>query len=313
MVLRSASAWCRAAPSVCGSRCATLALNAAGEPADETTYIEYNDLLCEPGWETPVARALFNWAQAEAWDEFTFDGFASGPGLQAVRAAFSSLPLRERVCPSRFVDLDAARQAGTSYVALLSPRNREQLRRKIRYQEQAGPLSLERATTAPQACQMLEELAQMNCRRMDRLGRAGVFASGRFLAFHQQFLGRAIELGKADLFRLRCAGDTVGVVYNLVENDKVYFYQCGYLYSEDKRLSPGTVTLAHVIQHELEHGRKEFDFLAGEESYKHWMSTGGRELTWLAARRPNARVRLYDLARSLRGRIARHAKGASQA
>ena len=72
---------------------------------------------------------------------------------------------------------------------------------------------------------------------------------------------------------------------------KVYFYQCGYQYIDDKRLSPGSVSLSQVIQHCLEMGYADFDFLSGDAKYKEWMSTGSRHLTWIIFRRNGLKLR----------------------
>ena len=52
-----------------------ISLNAAGEPAAESTYIEFNDVLCLEGWETRVAEGVVDHVRRQGWDEFALDGF----------------------------------------------------------------------------------------------------------------------------------------------------------------------------------------------------------------------------------------------
>jgi CelD/BcsL family acetyltransferase involved in cellulose biosynthesis len=123
------------------------------------------------------------------------------------------------------------------------------------------------------------------------------------VAFHRSFIRKTFPLGTVQLLRVMAGSNTVGLVYNLVHRGKVYFYQCGYNYTADRRLSPGTVSLALVIQYCLDRGFLEFDFLAGEAPYKASLSTGSRSLVWATFRRPGPRVWAYGVARGLKNRF----------
>jgi CelD/BcsL family acetyltransferase involved in cellulose biosynthesis len=275
-----------------------ICLNASGEAADDTTYIEFNGLLCRAGWERKIAESLAARLSEENWDTFAVDGFAVGPAYEALKQAFAGLTVREIRHPSYFVDLARLRSRGIAYQETLSGVFRKHLRRSLRSYSELGSLRLEIADTLEDALGMLDELATLSRERWN--GRAGspVFESPLFMTFHRNLIRTCFERQSVQLLRLVAGSRTVGLVYNFVDRGRVYFYQCGFDYSIRKSLSPGTVTLALVIQRCIDMGLSEFDFLSGEADYKRRLATGARELVWCEFQRPSLKLRLLDLARS---------------
>ena len=104
---------------------------------------------------------------------------------------------------------------------------------------------------------MLNDLAELNQRRWSGQGSASAFASPRFLAFHHNLIRKCFSAGAIQLLRVSAGAQTVGVLYNFVYRGKVYFYQCGFHYTGDRRLSPGRVTLAMAIQYSLDAGLED--------------------------------------------------------
>ncbi len=280
-----------------------ISLNASGEPDEHTLYVEYNSLLCHEESMYSVGRALAGCVTQRSWDEFALNGFCPGRAFDLLKSELSAFQLEERWQACHYVDLAALRKVGLSYTQALGPGHRQYLRRKFRYYLQPGELRLEAASSSSRALEMLEELASLNTRRFKGLGRRGLWQSDRFIAFHRKFIEKGFALGKVQLLRVTAGTELIGIVYNLVHANKVYFYQCGYNYTVDKRLSPGIVTLAMAIEHALAFNFDEFDFLAGDAPYKKWMSTGSRRLVWAVFRRPSVRVWAYSRLRTLKNRI----------
>jgi CelD/BcsL family acetyltransferase involved in cellulose biosynthesis len=154
---------------------------------------------------------------------------------------------------------------------------------------------------------MLESLAELNQRRWSGQGSASAFASPRFLAFHRSLIRKCFSAGAIQLLRVSAGAQTVGVLYNFVYRGKVYFYQCGFHYTEDRRLSPGRVTLAMAIQYSLDAGLEDFDFMAGESSHKKELSTGARNLVWAEFRRRSLKITVLNRLRQLKRRMAARA------
>ncbi len=281
-----------------------ISLNASGEADSETTYIEFNDLLCREGYEVAIAEALAGHLSRRPWDEITLDGFCQGPAYDALKGVLRGLHPEENWKPSYFVDLAAIRKKGTAYEMALSGSIRRKLRERTRYQAEAGPLRLERARDVPAALAMLDNLAELNQRRWGSQGSASAFASPRFLAFHHSLIRKCFSAGAIQLLRVKAGEQTVGVLYNFVYRGKVYFYQCGFRYTDDRRLSPGRVTLAMAVQYSLDAGLEDFDFMAGEASHKKELSTGVRNLVWAEFRKRSLKLVVLNRLRQVKRRMA---------
>lgn len=281
-----------------------ISLNASGEPAADTTYIEFNNLLCAGGWEEAVSTALAEYLISREWDEVALDGFVPGPGYEALKRWMNRFPLRQVEHPSYFARLSSLRNSGMPYESALGRTSRKHLRQNIRAYSRLGPVRLETATGLDTALEMLDELAALNLRRWSRHAGPAVFASPHFKAFHRSLIRKCFAEKSVELLRVAAGQHTLGLVYNLVRNGIVYFYQCGFDYSIDKRLSPGTLTLAYVIQHYLDRGYDEYHFLSGETSYKRILSTDSRNLVWAVFQKPSLKLRLLNSARAGRDWLA---------
>src|SRR5690349_3530197 len=87
-----------------------LYLNTAGEDDCHSPCVEFNTLLCEPGYELTMAVQLRKYIddvrRSAPWDEFVAPGLV-GSAFEAIRTAFDLLPLSDQVRHSHYVDLDA--------------------------------------------------------------------------------------------------------------------------------------------------------------------------------------------------------------
>jgi hypothetical protein len=274
-----------------------LSLNASGEAAAENTYVEFNYLPCLPGYEKLAAAQLASYAAGLEWDEFTLDGFAPGPAYEALLGELRDLECFEQHQPSHYVDLAALRASNSSFEALVGSVTRKHLRQYARAYTRLGPIRLAAADSVETALRMFDELAALNRARWAVRSRYAVFRSPRFVSFHRRLIERSMPDRSVQLLRLTAGERTVGLVYNLVQDNRVYFYQCGYDYSFDRRLSPGMLTLAHAIQRCLEAGFDSYEFLSGDEPYKRHLATGTRGLVWTIIRRPTLRNRVAGVAR----------------
>jgi CelD/BcsL family acetyltransferase involved in cellulose biosynthesis len=284
-----------------------LSLNAAGEPDDDTTYIEFNTLLCHPGWEEPVAAALLDHLRQSEWDELSLDGFCECPGLATLQQGFADLAPETSVRPSYYVDLGALRRSPRAYEDDFGSTTRKHLRQNLRYYAKRGPLRVDAAVTLSEALDRMERLADLHQQRWVKRGRPGAFASTRFRSFHGALIRRVFSSGAIQLLRVSAGDETVGVLYNFVYRGKVYFYQSGFRYEEDGRSSPGMVTLYHAVQYCRDAGFDEFDFLAGDDLYKRSLSTGSRPLVWVVFRKPRLKFHVLGWLRRLKGLAERQA------
>jgi CelD/BcsL family acetyltransferase involved in cellulose biosynthesis len=269
-----------------------VSLNTWGESHADTTYAEFNDLLTRAGWEGQVAKALADYVRNQDWDEFSLPGFSRGPAYEALKAAFGDLDCEEISSPCHYVDLSALRRSGQTYEMALGVSTRANLRRNVRYYSRSGTVRIEAANDLPSARAMLEELADLSKKHWAMKKRRSIFCSERFIAFHNALINKCFAGGGVQLLRISVHQQTIGILYHLIHRGKVHFYQCGYRYPSDKRLSPGRVSLSLAIQYCLDAGYDDFDFLSGRGEYKEWMSTDSRSLIWATFKKPRRRLRL---------------------
>jgi CelD/BcsL family acetyltransferase involved in cellulose biosynthesis len=277
-------------------------LNASGEDEWEEARTEFNDVLCLAGWEESVAASLRRHLDGCGWDEFVMSACRESAAIRAVRQALGDLEQQQDGAANHYVDLEEVRRSGEPFEMSMSPRSRENLRRKTRVYERMGEIRLHRAESAEEANAMLDELIRLHQERWHKKDRLGAFASPRFRQFQHAVLARSFHRGQVDVLRVTAGKELVGLLHNYVVDGKVYFYQSGFNIA-DKKLSPGTVTLFAAIRHYLAAGLDEFYFMSGDSAYKKSFSPRFCQLDWWTIRRATWRTVLVDVLRVARMRV----------
>ncbi|WP_187345650.1 GNAT family N-acetyltransferase [Sorangium cellulosum] len=270
-----------------------LELLASGEDqADEICSCNLG-VIAERGAEADVAHALagaLTGAALGAWDELVLPAMRTDGALPVILAR----ALRQHGIDARIEVTDASPyiplpSSWEAYLRALSASRRYLVRRSMRDLEAwaGGALTLERARTRAELAGAREILLRLHAERWSADGRAGVFASPRFSAFHDEVMPAMLERGALELAWLSARGEPVAALYNLVWNNKVYFYQCGRRVDLPKGLRPGIVVHAYAIRAAIEAGRREYDFLDSPCQYKLALSLSARPLVELRAARPS--------------------------
>src|SRR5690606_15003121 len=78
----------------------------------------------------------------------------------------------------------------------------------------------------------------------------------------------------------------IAALYNVVWNDKVYFYQSGRAVDLPGHVRPAVAIHLYAIRRAIEAGRREYDFLAGMERFETRLSFAARPLVTVRARPP---------------------------
>ncbi len=279
-----------------------LHINADGEPGADSVVTEHNDFLALPGREEDVAVAVARHVVASRADEVVGAGFTEA-GVARLCAAFPGWPRDVTWRDSPYVDLDRLRAAGLDHLASLSRNARAQLRRSLERYRRRGPLRVQVATTATEGLSLLQELIALHEERWRQRGHRGAFATPMRRAFHEAFVREGVPAGAAQLLRVSAGEVTIGVIYSLVADRRVHFYQSGFRYEGDEAARPGIVSHHLAIMHNLAGGMAEYDFLVsgpGEGRYKRSLSDASRRLGWVTLYRPGWRTRWFDTLRTVR-------------
>jgi CelD/BcsL family acetyltransferase involved in cellulose biosynthesis len=281
-------------------------LNCAGEDEADSTCIEYNSLLCLPGWEEGVARAFVVFLRRIRWDELHLPGVEEGQPVNAVAGSFQAV-LEVTTKPSHYVDLERVRGAVGGFDSTLSSNTRQQIRRSQRlYEEASGVCTLRVAKSVEEALEALDLLAGLHQEAwMDR-GRPGVFASARFTGFHRELIRSAFGQNRILLSEARAGGELIGSLYSFLYRGRVYFYQSGFRYAKEPRLKPGLLTHYLAVQHCVQQPAfLEYDFLAGDSQYKRSLATSSRPMQWSVIRRATVPTLIYRSLRFVKRSYAR--------
>ncbi len=133
--------------------------------------------------------------------------------------------------------------------------------------------------TAPDDCAgAMERLFALHASRAESAGRRSTFAGKARRAFHETLAKTLAEKGRLHCVFLTVAGKDIAVDYGFVWQGKVYGFQSG-MRPDAETENPGTVLGTIVLQDDtFGAGRREYDFLDGDEAYKARWATGERRL-----------------------------------
>jgi CelD/BcsL family acetyltransferase involved in cellulose biosynthesis len=149
---------------------------------------------------------------------------------------------------------------------MLGKKERHEIRRKIRRAEAAGEIRL---TTSANPLGDLDAFIDLHQKRWGAEGlfppTAGGDCSRRF--FRHLFRHFGPE-GPAKLTRLTIGGRLVASGIHFDDGERIAYYNAG-VDPDARDLSPGVVMVAEYLRQAIAAGRREVDFLRGNEPYKY--------------------------------------------
>jgi CelD/BcsL family acetyltransferase involved in cellulose biosynthesis len=271
-----------------------LELLATGEPETDEIYSEYLNLISEQGQEGRVARvfvAALREGKLGPWDELSLDMLdVLSPMTRALLHELRRSRMLDRVMahkPCPYIPLPATWEA---YLGQMSSSRRYFIKRTLKAFEQwAGKeLVLKRASTPAELDQGFDVLVELHGKRWRSTGGLGVFSSEPFSRFHRTAMGKLLASGNLDLIWL-CKGDRpLAAVYNIIWDNKIYFYQSGRCTDVPSKVRPGIAIHIYAIQDSIKRGRTKYDFLAGATRYKQQLALAQTRLIQIRAVRPGS-------------------------
>lgn len=236
---------------------------------------DYLDLLAPRGREEEVWAALLQHRAAEhdVWDLHCLR--AASPSVAVLQSLAPTCGLsvrveREERCPA--LPLPATWEV---YLGRLSGKDRHELRRKMRRLGRELPGAVVRSSTDPAGLDAgMGEFLTLH--RKSKLGKAR-FMDPPMAEFFRAVAADLAPLGWLRLWFLEAGGTPLAACLCLEYGGSVGLYNSGF--DPDRgALSPGIVLLAHVLKDAIERGLTRFDFLRGEEPYKHAFGAAPEDL-----------------------------------
>jgi CelD/BcsL family acetyltransferase involved in cellulose biosynthesis len=169
------------------------------------------------------------------------------------------------------------------YLATLSPKRRQLLRRKERNLRRDHAM-----TITDYDGDRLDEgwrwLITLHERRWAGAG-GGAFRQPSVVRLHRRFAADLAARGQLWLTTLDLDGAPAAAWYGFASGDTVYFYQCGREPRWDHE-SVGFVLIGAMIRRAIERGYRRFDFLRGADDYKRHFTKSQRMTEEIAIFRP---------------------------
>ena len=230
---------------------------------------DYLDLIVRPTDLTRFLGGLLDFLaslQPDSWRVLDWYNLPeASPTLLALEAASAARGwafTRETYQPAPYIPLPADFD---SYLAGIEKKQRHEIRRKLRRAaEQEVPVRwylVEDEARLPSEMEALFALMRQDPAKETFLTEA---MRRQMLATAQT----ALRGGWLWLAFLEVGGRKAAAAFNFDYDDRLWGYNSG-VDHDFVELSPGWVLLAHTLQWACEHGRKEFDFMRGNEEYKY--------------------------------------------
>jgi len=294
-------------------RAKQLRLHETGDPKHDVITIEYNTLLAERGMEQAVwfaAMKALKGSDAPHWDEIIVGG---ATGVDADLFSQFGLRVHRRAeTTSAYVDLSGLRESGVEdvdgYIETLGKSTRSQIRRSMKLYRKRGELELDVAASLEEAREFLAELSPHHEAKWNAIGQRGATQKEEYMRFHTRMMEMAYAPGSpngVEFLRARAGEHAFGWLYNFVDRGKVLFYLSGFAFEEDNKLKPGLVTHALAIEHHLQAGMDDYDFMGGENRYKMNMGQQGPDIVAYALQRNTFPMMLERVARGAKAALGR--------
>ncbi len=239
---------------------------------------DYLSVLCKQDCEAAVATALGDWLLSDTapdFDAIQLSGVSDDDTL--LHQLIEKLTHSEITGPAKAA---AHRRNGPTcwrlslpggwdeYLKLLSKTRRKRARGIVRDWFEAGRAELVTLSNADDLPEWMITFEDLHQRRRRSLGQPGCFASAPFARFLNEVTPKMFASGKFQFNQLRIDGQPVAMDFNLLGNDTVFAYQGG-VDPDSLDHQPGHLITISQIRRALDHGIVTYDFLQGDEPYKH--------------------------------------------
>ncbi len=235
---------------------------------------DYMDVVVTPGFERSFFASMMGRLAVDGVKLIELRGIhessATPDSIAAAAAAAGFACTREEEALSPAVDLPATWE---EYLALLSKKDRHELRRKLRRLESAGgEVALEVVTEREEAADLLDTLFHLmrvsSHHKEEFLQRPGMEA------FFREMTPMMASEHMLRLYVLTFDAQPVAAVLNFDLGGRLYMYNSGYD-PQYSHYAVGLMSKALLVKDAIEAGRTHVDFLRGAENYKY--DLGGKD------------------------------------
>lgn len=234
---------------------------------------DYLDFVAVPGKERAFCSALLDRLRDDGVGEVHLESLR--PDSVALSHLLELARSRGHTAECRLEDVSldvGLPPTWDEYLALLTPKQRREVGRKLRRLHEAGEIDFETVRDLDRVPETMSVLLQLL--RASRPDKAA-FMTAEMESFFRAAARSMAGAGLLSLGVLSVHSLPVAAVMCFDYNDSVYLYNSGYDPAHSY-LSVGLLSKVLSLRDSIDAGRKTYDFLRGAEEYKYRL--GGREV-----------------------------------
>ncbi|UUM32891.1 GNAT family N-acetyltransferase [Vibrio japonicus] len=274
-------------------------LHRTGNPVHDQIWIEYNDFLMDAGEEDLIRVAM---VECLVYGVNKPDAIVIGASDEKKFGYIEHLGLKKRTVwetKNYALNLDDLREKNQSVLQFLSRNSRYQILRSMRKYSDLGEITLEKASSAEKAKEMLKIAKPLHLARWSAEHVKSGFSNEDFVAFHELLIERGIETGAVEVYHIKAGTETLSIMYNFKHDNHVYFYLCAINYQRtSSQYKPGLVSHYLLINKALEEGVASYDFMGGTARYKETFSNTKGKLSVNQYEHSSSLLMMEDVFRS---------------
>ncbi len=230
---------------------------------------DYLDVIAAPGYENALYSAVLDYltaADAPSWHYVDLCNIRqASPTHESItrlaqqRGLYAHTSVQE-VCP--VIPLPAT---WDEYLNSLDKKQRHEIRRKLRRIESSAETHWRIADDPAMLDRDIDDFIRLHRKSNPE---KDAFMDEKMVGFFRDICRAFFQHGWLNLAFIHVNGTAAATMLNFDYDNAILVYNSGYDPEQYAALSPGIVLLSYCIRHAIETGRRQFDFLRGDEEYK---------------------------------------------
>jgi hypothetical protein len=245
-------------------------LHKTGNAEQDQIWIEHNDFLLDANISDVVREEMVKYICSI---ESLFQEVIIGLSTSDVILSFTK-PFRSKSFKLRTIIETLAYRVETKETyanEVLSKNTRSQVVRSEKLLNQLGDLDFSVFSKRDDVTKTLENIAKIHINRWDKTNEGSGFTNPSFQKFHRLITSDKGH-GIAEVSVLSLNKKPIGYLLNYIYKNKVYFYLSALTTFEENKIKVGMTLHTKAIQHYIDIGIYNYDFLGGDARYKKSLS-----------------------------------------